>query len=135
MSIKLTEKESHFLLILRNFAFLRSNGYSPKEFSLYGRETFLNYENNSIKQKLYIEWAPRNYLVIKIFKKSLFGGSEFELKDIFKFFDKDSVIKELPPMYIDMPEIIALHAKFIQQYLMSVIKGEMWIDELIKKRK
>lgn len=135
MSIELTEKEIHFLLLLRNFDFLRSNGYSPKEFALYGRETFLNYENNRIKQNLYIEWAPRNDLGIKIFKKSLFGGGEFELKDVFKYFDKDSAIKESPPMYIDMPEVIELNAKFIQQHLMPIIKGEIWIDELIKQRK
>lgn len=135
MGIELTDKEIHFFLLLRNFDFLRSNGYSPKEFDLYGRETFLNYENNSIKQNLYIEWAPRNYLGIKIFKKSLFGGGEFELKDIFKYFDKDSAIKEPPPMYIDMPEVIELNAKFIQQHFMPIIRGEVWIDELIKQRK
>ncbi|MEZ5070697.1 MAG: hypothetical protein R2751_06965 [Bacteroidales bacterium] len=134
MSTALTEKEIHFLLLLRNFDFLRSDGYSPKEFALYGRETFLNYWNNRIKQNLYIKWAPKNDLGIKIFKKSLFGGGEFELKDIFKYFDNDSAIKE-PPMYIDMPDVIELNAKFIQQHLMPVIKGEIWIDELIKQRK
>jgi len=38
-------------------------------------------------------------------------------------------------MYIDMPEVIELNAKFIQHQLLPIIKGEIWIDELIKQRK
>jgi hypothetical protein len=33
-----------------------------------------------------------------------------------------------------MPEIIEFNTEFIQQNLMPVIKGEMWIDELIERR-
>jgi hypothetical protein len=131
----LAEKEIHFLLLLRNFDFLRSNGYSPKEFALYGRDTFLKYENHKINQNLYIEWAPRNFLNIKIFKNSLFGGGEFELKDIYKYFDKKYAIKEPLPIYIDMPEVIEFNAKFIQQHLMPIIRGEMWLNKLLKQRK
>lgn len=134
MNIDLSEKEIHFMLLLRNFDFLRSNDYSPSEFALYGRDTFLRYENSKIRQALYIEWAPKNYLKIMLIKKSLFRGGEFELKNLYKYFDKNSKSKESPPIYIDMPEIIEYNVKFIQQHLMPVIKGEMWIDELIKQR-
>ncbi len=135
MDLYLTEKETHFLLLLRGFDFLRSNGYSSKEFALYGRDTFLNYENNKIKQNLYIEWAPKNHLRIKTIKKSLLGGGEIELKEIYKYYDKERDTKESPLIYIDMTEVIEFNTKFIQLHLMPVIKGEMWIDELIKRKK
>lgn len=113
---------------------MRSNGYSSTEFSLYGRETYLIYKNNKIKREIYIEWASRNYLGIKIIKKSIFGGGEFELKDTFNYFDDSTVVKE-PPIYMDMPEVIESNVKFIQQHLMPVIKGEIWVDKLTNLRK
>lgn len=133
MNFELTETEIQFLSLLRNFDFLRSNGYSIKEFVLYGRETYLFYENNNIKQSIYIEWAPINDLKIKFVKKSLFGG-EFNLKDILNYFDEGISIKD-PPIYIDMLEVIELNAKFIQKHLMPIIKGELWIDKLVKQKK
>lgn len=135
MGLDLSEKEIHFILLLRKFDFLRSNDYFPSEFTLYGRDSFLRYENSKIRQDVYIEWAPKNYLKIILIRKSLFRGGEFELKDLYKYFDKNSKQKESPSIYIDMPEIIEYNVKFIQQYLMPVIKGEMWIDDLIKQRK
>ena len=34
-----------------------------------------------------------------------------------------------------MQEIINYHSEFIQQHLMPVIRDEMWIDEVGKKKK
>ena len=34
-----------------------------------------------------------------------------------------------------MQKVINYHAEFIQQHLMPVIRGEMWIDELDKNKK
>ncbi len=133
MNLDLSEREINFILLLRNFDFLRSVNYYPKGFNLYGKETYIEYENSKINQIVYIEWAPRNYIEIKIAKKSLFKGSEFELKNIYKNFDVNAL--ESPPMYVDMPDVIEYNAKFIQQHLMPVIKGETWIDELIKQNK
>ncbi len=131
---KLTETETTFILLLRNFDFFRYNGYQTKEFSLCGRYTFLVYENEKIKQKIYFEWAPINYLKIKLIRISLLKVRESEINNLYSCFDFSNRFLEHPPVYITMEYMIKYNAIFIQTHLMPVIRGEMWIDELIKQK-
>lgn len=134
MSVELKENEQCFLLLLRNFDFLRSQGYNIKEFSPYGRWHYLRYENKRIRQSVSMEWDPTNYLLIEISRTSLFHGDTFALKDIYRYFDKNMCDLVCPPMYIYMSEIIEINVNLIQQHLMPIIKGEIWIDKLIKQK-
>lgn len=129
----LNENEEFFLYLLRSFDFLRYNGYLIKEFAPYGIIHYLRYENRKIKRRVYIEWESSSHMSIKISKMSLLGGSEFELTDIYQYFDRkraflDSSLDDYTP------DIIELKVKYIKHYLMPIIKGEIWINELINKR-
>lgn len=42
---------------------------------------------------------------------------------------------EHPPIYMTMQKVINYHAEYIQQHLMPIIRGEMWIDELDKNKR
>ncbi len=133
MSMVLNENEEFFLYLLRSFDFLRYNGYLIKEFAPYGIIHYLRYENRKIKRRVYIEWESSSHMSIKISKMSLLGGSEFELTDIYQYFDRkraflDSSLDDYTP------DIIELKVKYIKHYLMPIIKGEIWINELINKR-
>jgi len=129
----LNENEEFILYLLRSFDFLRYNGYLIKEFAPYGIIHYLRYENRKIKRRVYIEWESSSHMSIKISKMSLLGGSEFELTDIYQYFDRkraflDSSLDDYTP------DIIELKVKYIKHYLMPIIKGEIWINELINKR-
>lgn len=133
MSMVLNENEEFFLYLLRSFDFLRYNGYLIKEFAPYGIIHYLRYENRKIKRRVYIEWESSSHMSIKISKMSLLGGSEFELTDIYQYFDRkraflDSSLDDYTP------DIIELKVKYIKHYLMPIIKGEIWINELINKQ-
>lgn len=76
-------------------------------------------------------------LGIKYFKKKIkpnsLGIKSFDIKEakrLFNIEDKDSTLNEL--IYED---VVLENKNFIEQYLSPVIKGEMWIDELINKNK
>lgn len=132
MSIELQENEEFFLLLLRSFDFLRSNGYRITSFYPYGRLHLLEYENPKNRLAITIEWAPTNYLTISVTRSLLRGGGKFELKDIYGRFDVNYKELESPSMLVPMADVIELKVKFIQQHLMPIIKGEMWIDKLLK---
>ncbi|MBR4593106.1 MAG: hypothetical protein IKO33_00805 [Bacteroidaceae bacterium] len=134
MSMVLNGNEEFFLYLLRSFDFLRQNGYLIKDFAPYGIIHYLRYENRKIKRRVYIEWESLSYMSIKISKMSLFGGSEFELTDIYQYFDRKKTILDSSSLDDYTPDIIELKVKFIKQYLMPIIKGEIWINELINKR-
>lgn len=129
----LNENEEFFLYLLRSFDFLRYNGYLIKEFAPYGIIHYLRYENRKIKRRVYIEWESSSHMSIKISKMSLLGGSEFELTDIYQYFDRKRVFLD-SSLDDYTPDIIELKVKYIKHYLMPIIKGEIWINELINKR-
>lgn len=135
MEMNLTDNEMALILILRKFDFLRQNDYSIKELLLYGKDHYLIFENTKIRQKLYIEWAPSNSLEIKCTRMLLFGGGTFELKDIYKHYESGYSLKDSIPIYVTMEKVIDLNVNFIQQNLMPVIRGEIWISELLKQKR
>lgn len=130
----LNENEEFILYLLRSFDFLRYNGYLIKDFAPYGIIHYLRYENRKIKRRVYIEWESSSYMSIKISKISLLGGSEFELTDIYQYFDRKKAFLDSSSLDDYTPDIIELKVNYIKQYLMPIIKGEIWINELINKR-
>ena len=76
-------------------------------------------------------------LGIKYFKKKIkpnsLGIKSFDIKEakrLLNIEDKTSILNELT-----YEDVIFADKNFIEQYLSSVLKGEMWIDELINKNK
>lgn len=136
MEIELTENEQTFILLLRSFGFLRYEGYEVDEFSLSGLCSYISFKKKWSRLRIYIEWAPMNSLRTVIRKKRLLFDKEFSLNKAFGIINKNYVSEyEHPPVYITMQEVINYHAKFIQQHLMPIIRGEMWIDDLGKNKR
>jgi len=136
MEIEINDTEQTLILLLRSFYFLRYEGYDVSELRLYGPYSCLCYKKRWSNLQVYIEWAPMNSLRTVIRKKRLLFDKEFSLNKAFRIINKYYVSEyENPPIYITMQKVINYHAEFIQQHLMPVIRGEMWIDELDKNKK
>ena len=136
MDFELTENEQIFILLLRSFSFLRNEGYEVDDFSLSGLCSYISFKKKWSRLRIYIEWAPMNSLRTVIRKKRLLFDKEFSLNKAFRMINKNYVGEyEHPPIYITMEKVINYHAEFIQQHLMPIIRGEMWIDELSKNKR
>lgn len=136
MEIEITDTEQALIVLLRSFDFLRYEGYDVKELKLWGPESYLCYKKRWSILEVYIEWAPKNSLRTVIRKKRLLFNKEFSLHKAFRIINKNYVSEyEHPPMYITMDKVINYHSEFIQQHLMPVIRGEMWIDDLLKNKR
>ena len=128
---ELNFREEALIEILRSFNFLSKEGYEAKEFSLEGRGLpSVVYYNYLTGRKIHVI-GDENPWSIVIERKKLFAfrkdSSAFEISDYFKYFNcslmkgRNYSLKSL--------------ADFMKQHLMPVIRGEVWIDELIKLKK
>lgn len=131
MKEQFTDNEATLILLLRKFDFLRNNGYRIIELVLHGTETYIVYKNFRINQTIYIEWAPRNFLEIRIFRSNLFRNKEVNLNDIYRLYSD----KNLSLTLKSMPDVIEYYSTFIKNGLMPIIKGETWLDNIEKKTK
>lgn len=130
---ELNNQELTFIEIIRAFDFLFKEGYHGKQFSIGGREPGIIFENWVANRIIHIYWSESGFLDVSIKRKKMFAKSkavEFSIKDFFKHFNCDH-IRLNPP--VGSFNILKTNADFIQQHLMPVIKGEMWIDELLKQ--
>lgn len=136
MEIEITDTEQTLILLLRSFDFLRREGYVVSELRLYGPYSYLCYKKQWSGLQVCIEWVPENSLITVIKKRRLLFDKEFSLHKAFRIINKNYVSEyEHPPIFITMERVINYHSEFIQQHLMPVIRDQMWIDELAKKRK
>ncbi len=132
---ELNSAELGFIEIIRAFSFLFKEGYHGNQFSLGGREPGIIFENWVANRIVHVYWSENGFLDVSIKRKKIFAkpnSIEFSIRDCYKYFNCDH-IRHSPP--IGSLNILKINADFIQQHLMPVIKGEMWIDELLKQRK
>jgi len=123
--------ESALIEIIRNFSFLCNENYYESEISIRNRDYMvLIYTNHIINQKIIIRNVETLW-DISIKRKKLFalksGSSIFNISDYYQHFDIG--------MMKGYNYSLNSHVKYLKENLMPVVKGEMWIDELIKKQK
>ena len=142
MLVDLNLCEYEWIRIIRNFDFLRSLHYDITEMSWcsteyplvildgkirYRRRVHINggliYPEKDAEYSIAIERFVWNPFIS--FKKSNFRSWIFNINECYDYFDCGLVSGQSYP--------IEVQADFIKKYLMPVIKGEMWIDELVKK--
>jgi hypothetical protein len=127
----LNEREKALIEILRNFEFVKDYGYREYNFLYFARvHPSMSFKNNKLNQILHIIGSDygstgNDYSII-IEKRSVFSYKSIDPSDYYKNF-KCSLIK-------GKKYSLKSQVDFIKQHLMPVIKGEMWIDELIKTK-
>lgn len=124
-------QERGLIEILRAFNFLFDNYYHGKEFFLGGRgNPSIVFYNWHIKQTISVVGDESQSWSIIIQRRSFFTFKKksvvFDISDYYNTFD-GSMIK-------GKNYTLKSQAEFIQKNLMPVIKGEMWVDELIKQK-
>ncbi|MGG7035116.1 MAG: hypothetical protein ACI7YS_07980 [Flavobacterium sp.] len=125
---ELNYKERGLIEILRTFSFLHQENYTEKEVSLGGRD------NPSV---IYHNWIKD--IVVKIIgDESQSWTVVIQRKKLFVF-GKDTVAFDISDYYELLGSgmvqgrnyTLKSQADFIQTYLMPVIRGEKWIDEIV----
>ena len=132
---ELNNAEMGFIEIIRAFGFLFKNGYYGKEFSIGGREPYVCFENWTAKREVIVCWSEGGYLDVSIRRKKIFGTPKsimFSIRDYYKYFNCET-LKTYPP--IGTFNVLKANADVVQEYLMPIIKGEIWINELLKQNK
>ncbi len=126
---ELNDKESSLIEIIRTFHFLHSVSYHEKEITIEGRgNPSMVYHNWIANRTIYIIGDESSSWSIVVQRKKLFcfrkSSIIFDISDYFDYFDL--------PKNKQLNCSLKTQAEFIQKNLMPVIRGEMWIDELIK---
>lgn len=128
----LNYQEKGLIEILRAFKFLRQESYYEKEISVGGRSNpSIVYYSLRVNRIVKVLGDESQSWTIVIQRKKLFdlnkADSFFDISDYYSTFG-GSMMK-------GKNYTLKSQVDFIQQHLMPVIKGEVWIDELIKQKK
>jgi len=125
----LNEREKALIEIFRNFEFVKDYGYREYNFLYFVRaHPSMSFRNKKLNQILHIIGSDygstgNDYSII-IEKRSVFSNKRINISDYYKYFNC-SLTK-------GRNYSLKSQVDFIKQHLMPVIKGEVWIDELIK---
>lgn len=136
--MELNFNEKFILLGFRNFySFFTSNEYINKGVSYNVREgVFINFVSYDKKRDICIAYVKDNNSNFHIgFSRHIFLNKwkSFSLLDIFKSFPEYSNIS-LEITYDNMQEKMELCFEFIKKHLMPIIRGDIWIDELLRSK-
>lgn len=127
---ELNDDERNLIEIIRSFSFLRQYGYRENELSIGHREyPTVIFVNAISKRKVRILGSECSWSIIIERARPFSLITESYAIDISNYYSTfgSSMIK-------GKNYTLKSQAEFIQQYLIPVIKGEMWIDEMIKKK-
>jgi len=133
--ITLNENDLSFIRVVKAFDFLRKEGYSGKEFHVYGRECpYISFHKRNRNIIVYSSEVLSGFeIIIEREKPFAFSSASttFAIHEYYGFFNRLD-LKHNPP--IGEFNLLKGLADFIQQHLMPVVRGEVWIDELIKRK-
>lgn len=129
---RLDFQEKGLIEILRAFKFLRQENYHENEISIGGRGyPSIIYSNWSKNRILKVLGDESESWTIVIQRKKLFGFKQsdffFDISDYYNAFGSG--------MVKGRNYTLKSKVDFIQQHLMPIMKGEIWIDKLIKQIK
>ncbi len=130
-------RTKEFCNIIHNFDYLFQEGFVIKDSYPNGRANsdvkYYNHITKIIIQIIGHEFLTENdpgYSVVIMKKRSFPFIKPFDIFGIDDYYETFSDTLKNGEIYP-----IEIQAKFIKDHLMPVIKGEMWIDELVSKRK
>ena len=128
---ELNYQERGLIEIIRAFKFLRQESYHEKEISIGGRSNpSIIYYSSKANRAIKILGSESQSWVIVIQRRKFFDfkktDSFFDISDYYSTFGSS--------MMKGKNYTLKSQVDFIQQHLMPVIKGECWIDKLIKEQ-
>ena len=128
---EINDDERNLIEIIRSFNFLRKYGYHERELSIGHREyPTIIYVNSILKRKVKILGSESSWSIIIERDRFFSLKSESYAIDISNYYNTFGCSMIKGKNYT-----LKSQAEFVQQHLMPIIKGEIWINELIKQRK
>jgi hypothetical protein len=128
--------EKEFIQIISAFDFLFKEGYHGENFSIGGREPSITLQNWDRNRSIRIFWSEGGFLDVTITRKKIFAFNKnatfFSIRDFYKYFNSEYLLYKPPLGSFNQ---LKHNADFIQKHLMPVIRGEKWIDEIVRKNK
>ena len=138
--MKLNLNEKIIIYILRKFdTFLSLNGFSIRAMSYMGPgEDYMIYESRKNIEIYFDSTYADNKICFNIVieKVSIFRQmweKAFSLAEIIKEINNDQEIETNISNEEELKKLMDIYLHYMKEYLMPVIKGEMWIDKLMKK--
>ena len=128
--IEVTIVEEFFITVYRNFSFLREYNYEGKEFCSRGKEIWVSFNNQQIHREIIVIMEEPFVLNVYFVRKKLLtidpSSAKFSLCDYYE---------QLGAKYLEKTNDVKTISAFIKEHLTPIVKGEKWIDEIIKERK
>ena len=116
----------------RHFSFLWNYSYSMKKFKVYGRDGYALYAHEKSGMEILIQDEGAMLIYIKR-KPTKDVRTErdimFEVSEICQEFGVDKCASDL-----SVEQTFKWYSEFVKSHLLPVIKGEKWIDELLRDR-
>ena len=125
----LTGNEQVFLRMVRGFDFLRKIGYSGARFGIYSPEPGFVMEHLHRPRSVSVSYTGAVHVAIGRQPKLLEFAKEkslwFSLQQVYSQFGSEDLSKH--------PQAVDKIAAFMQEHLVPVLDGRMWIDDLLRK--
>ena len=125
--MELTIGEEFFINVSRNFDFLRQYNYDGNKFCCIGREIWVSFQNRQIQREVTVIMEEPFVLNVYFERKKLLTLSQSSIK-----FSLKDYYGQLGVKYLEKTNDVKTVAAFIKEHLISIVKGEKWIDELLK---
>ncbi len=133
MTFELRDSERFLIEVIREFDFLRYVGYTNRHFEVYNIAQWVEFGNEPADRVVMVATEAEHEVFVMKTKYEwgdrLVPNPGFAVSEIYERFCGDG-----PKVSRSGSIWISEYSKFIQEHLMPVITGEMWIDELLKKR-
>jgi hypothetical protein len=130
--MELNKNEEIFIDIIRAYDFLRKLSYTYESIDIFTPEPGVTFVNKNFHREILVCLGFTNK--IEVHFKSTKGffivnkHPSFYLKDVYKKFGYYCLTAT--NFDVTYHKEIHLGAKFIQEYLMEVVKGEKWINDI-----
>ncbi len=132
MNFQLSGSEKFIINEFRHFGFLSNYSYFMKGFKAHGRDGYVLYAHE--KNGMEISIRDEDTLQIYIKRKPI--GLVRTERDI--MFEVSEICQEFGvqkyPDDLSAEQTFKWYAEFVKSHLLPVIKGEVWIDELLRRR-
>jgi hypothetical protein len=126
--VELSEDEHFIIEVIRQFAFLNEYGFKITGSYSYYDEVGLKYFSKEAKREIEFSWIRFNGLRFNITHYLEFHPKVLFNRKLYTYFNAEHLDVELNSN--NYCEIIKKNAEFAKEKILSIIKGEEWIDSI-----
>jgi len=122
--MELSFSEECLILVLRNFDFLRHEGYLIDGIVVYGREPFILFKSKAYSREILIQWACHSEINVSFYNTAflVFRNKKITIEQLASYFGFTF------SNTLNIEHSVYEKAKFCKMQLLEVVKGKMWLN-------